>query len=134
MLMPRNASASNMVDATPAWLRIPTPTTEIFATLSSDVNLSNPIVVFAFSSTSIDFRRSDWGTVKVTSVDPSSCAMSWMIMSTLMFASASGEKIVATAPGRSGRSEEHTSELQSLMRISYAVFCLKKKKHKHQLI
>src|SRR3546814_7301648 len=31
-------------------------------------------------------------------------------------------------PGR--RSEEHTSELQSLMRISYAVFCLKKKKHK----
>src|SRR3546814_3077783 len=30
--------------------------------------------------------------------------------------------------GRQGRSEEHTSELQSLMRISYAVFCLKKKK------
>src|SRR3546814_9299885 len=29
--------------------------------------------------------------------------------------------------GGSGRSEEHTSELQSLMRISYAVFCLKKK-------
>src|SRR3546814_10857429 len=28
------------------------------------------------------------------------------------------------------RSEEHTSELQSLMRLSYAVFCLKKKKHK----
>src|SRR3546814_7167711 len=32
----------------------------------------------------------------------------------------------------SGRSEEHTSELQSLMRISYAVFCLKKKKTKQQ--
>src|SRR3546814_4120877 len=31
-------------------------------------------------------------------------------------------------PLRNGRSEEHTSELQSLMRISYAVFCLKKKK------
>src|SRR3546814_1071204 len=31
------------------------------------------------------------------------------------------------------RSEEHTSELQSLMRISYAVFCLKKKKHKQTL-
>src|SRR3546814_5624250 len=30
------------------------------------------------------------------------------------------------------RSEEHTSELQSLMRISYAVFCLKKKKYKIQ--
>src|SRR3546814_1863194 len=33
-----------------------------------------------------------------------------------------------TPPSRQGRSEEHTSELQSLMRISYAVFCLKKKK------
>src|SRR3546814_7349706 len=30
------------------------------------------------------------------------------------------------------RSEEHTSELQSLMRISYAVFCLKKKKYIHR--
>src|SRR3546814_9129243 len=43
---------------------------------------------------------------------------------------------VAPVPrrGRHRRSEEHTSELQSLMRISYAVFCLKKKKkktHKH---
>src|SRR3546814_4847416 len=31
------------------------------------------------------------------------------------------------------RSEEHTSELQSLMRISYAVFCLKKKKRPHHI-
>src|SRR3546814_6912270 len=36
--------------------------------------------------------------------------------------------VVALAPGHGQkRSEEHTSELQSLMRISYAVFCLKKK-------
>src|SRR3546814_4640767 len=35
----------------------------------------------------------------------------------------------ASAAGRAHRSEEHTSELQSLMRISYAVFCLKKQKH-----
>src|SRR3546814_5057132 len=35
---------------------------------------------------------------------------------------------------RSGRSEEHTSELQTLMRISYAVFCLKKKPNSHQHI
>src|SRR3546814_9112374 len=34
------------------------------------------------------------------------------------------------ASRRADRSEEHTSELQSLMRISYAVFCLKKKKTK----
>src|SRR3546814_9593963 len=32
-----------------------------------------------------------------------------------------------------GRSEEHTSELQSLMRISYAVFCLKQKKKTHTI-
>src|SRR3546814_5431177 len=32
-----------------------------------------------------------------------------------------------------GRSEEHTSELQSLMRISYAVFCLNKKKYQTQI-
>src|SRR3546814_7681712 len=45
-----------------------------------------------------------------------------------------GERVLHTGSGtgNSGhyyvRSEEHTSELQSLMRISYAVFCLKKKK------
>src|SRR3546814_9662384 len=33
--------------------------------------------------------------------------------------------------GHQARSEEHTSELQSLMRISYAVFCLKKKNNSH---
>src|SRR3546814_8777697 len=50
------------------------------------------------------------------------------------------DEAVATTPSRKlrrltprmGRSEEHTSELQSLMRISYAVFCLKKKKTKQQ--
>src|SRR3546814_9293284 len=38
---------------------------------------------------------------------------------------------VPTAQLSGLRSEEHTSELQSLMRISYAVFCLKKKNHNH---
>src|SRR3546814_7268460 len=37
-------------------------------------------------------------------------------------------RVVEPHDQRPGRSEEHTSELQSLMRISYAVFCLKKKK------
>src|SRR3546814_2024503 len=37
------------------------------------------------------------------------------------------------APDRAIRSEEHTSELQSLMRISYAVFCLKKKKNNNKI-
>src|SRR3546814_10232620 len=46
----------------------------------------------------------------------------------------------AAAPSRHARSEEHTSELQSLMRISYAVFCLKKKNtpttayHRHIIV
>src|SRR3546814_8753434 len=52
-----------------------------------------------------------------------------------------GDAVAADQPGRlqrsaaqrpQRRSEEHTSELQSLMRISYAVFCLKKKKKKTQ--
>src|SRR3546814_1439232 len=38
----------------------------------------------------------------------------------------------ASAMGTIERSEEHTSELQSLMRISYAVFCLKKKRTHHK--
>src|SRR3546814_2407249 len=41
-----------------------------------------------------------------------------------------GRQAQGIVEGRHGRSEEHTSELQSLMRISYAVFCLKKKIHK----
>src|SRR3546814_7948848 len=39
------------------------------------------------------------------------------------------EILQAMVAGDRRRSEEHTSELQSLMRISYAVFCLKKKNH-----
>src|SRR3546814_7803950 len=52
----------------------------------------------------------------------------------ILFVPVNVEKFVAKAAGvgadalKLDRSEEHTSELQSLMRISYAVFCLKKKK------
>src|SRR3546814_8484052 len=42
-------------------------------------------------------------------------------------ARSSRRQILKSASPGSGRSEEHASELQSLMRISYAVFCLKKK-------
>src|SRR3546814_10433422 len=49
-----------------------------------------------------------------------------------------GEKLYfdpqLVVPNENLRSEEHTSELQSLMRISYAVFCLKKKNKKSQTI
>src|SRR3546814_3278302 len=50
-------------------------------------------------------------------------AYSWM-----KFIPASGERNRTNLPPRS---EEHTSALQSLMRTSYAVFCLKKKKNNH---
>src|SRR3546814_6943533 len=50
------------------------------------------------------------------------------VVGSAVFGGVSGSAVAdATALG-SMRSEEHTSELQSLMRISYAVFCLKKKK------
>src|SRR3546814_9543022 len=54
-----------------------------------------------------------------------------ILPSTLNFGTAAPETMeLLEGHCRVRRSEEHTSELQSLMRISYAVFCLKKKKHK----
>src|SRR3546814_4983537 len=44
-----------------------------------------------------------------------------------------GEGLLEKILAQNARSEEHTSELQSLMRISYAVFCLKKKNKHHKL-
>src|SRR3546814_2047152 len=55
--------------------------------------------------------------------------VSWVFLalSFAFFASFADQKLYASPVGFMVRSEEHTSELQSLMRISYAVFCLKKK-------
>src|SRR3546814_4543663 len=55
-----------------------------------------------------------------TPIVPTNAQKSGQVMSVRLFAS---------PVGCIRRSEEHTSELQSLMRISYAVFCLKKKKY-----
>src|SRR3546814_1736956 len=44
-----------------------------------------------------------------------------------------GKKMIILDRPNPNRSEEHTSELQSLMRISYAVFCLKQKKNTTQM-
>src|SRR3546814_6286218 len=60
-----------------------------------------------------------------------------VIGTSVMDAVLTGERAALAADARvklkksQDRSEEHTSELQSLMRISYAVFCLKKKKHRN---
>src|SRR3546814_8721292 len=81
----------------------------------------------------------------------SATAVAWAICASAAAAQAADDPQTptqvaqATAPGASAaqdsrfeiaqsenRSEEHTSELQSLMRISYAVFCLKKKKKKNK--
>src|SRR3546814_3983507 len=61
--------------------------------------------------------------------DRGSAAIGWVraIGVALMFAATAAA--TALVMWRVARSEEHTSELQSLMRISYAVFCLKKKKN-----
>src|SRR3546814_2888293 len=52
----------------------------------------------------------------------------WAGFAAMIFATAMSAVVVGMKPSADERSEEHTSELQSLMRISYAVFCLKKKK------
>src|SRR3546814_4439978 len=58
----------------------------------------------------------------------------WIAIDEKLAKPQSAKVTIATVRGLSVscRSEEHTSELQSLMRISYAVFCLKKKKHNSQ--
>src|SRR3546814_5323366 len=66
------------------------------------------------------FRAKSTWCSDTTTVTLSLRLMSASVSMTLREDSGSSEAI--------GRSEEHTSELQSLMRISYAVFCLKKKK------
>src|SRR3546814_6285407 len=100
-------------------------------------------------------RISDWSS-DVCSSDLKRAARRWLIWSTIAFTlsmsfrarSAAAASLASLAPGsmlsarslkqgcsakgcKVHRSEEHTSELQSLMRISYAVFCLKKKINKH---
>src|SRR3546814_6168776 len=57
------------------------------------------------------------------------------VVQALQSVGAAASFVELSAPfGHASRSEEHTSELQSLMRISYAVFCLKKKQNKKHLI
>src|SRR3546814_10602286 len=94
----------------------------------------------AASDAAVDSRSvaasSQASSISGISAGPSSTAMPPRGTSTLgdssrasVWGSATCSAAAATGDlsGPRGRSEEHTSELQSLMRISYAVFCLKKK-------
>jgi AraC-like DNA-binding protein len=102
MLMPSRASASNIFAATPAWLRIPMPTTETLATSVSATRSWKLISPRPWppSSPSRPGRPGPTGQEKVMSVRPSS-EMFCTIMSTFTPASASGPKIAAAMPGRS---------------------------------
>src|SRR3546814_6717066 len=65
----------------------------------------------------------------LTITPPPFCALNWRTAALQPYST----PLMLTPVTRAMRSEEHTSELQSLMRISYAVFCLKKKKTKKTL-
>src|SRR3546814_3723772 len=99
---------------------------------SSDVCSSDLILLF----------KRLWAEIAETRVQPFSIVIDFDVIKHLFLGGGSGDKtfavyrldLEAVIPALHGgiivaRSEEHTSKLQSLMRISYAVFCLKKKKH-----
>src|SRR3546814_7939996 len=100
----------------------------------------NAIPVGACDTTSVDWQRAPYsshgpgrspGLIKPDGVAfGGSDAQPFIVYNALtnQYAHTSGTSFSSPALLRTGiRSEEHTSELQSLMRISYAVFCLKKK-------
>src|SRR3546814_10317928 len=85
-------------------------------------------------STGLEYQEGEYGTGE--SIEIWTVPTSVRVQSGQVILSATLPYLRVDAPGNVvGRSEEHTSELQSLMRISYAVFCLKKKKitkyHRH---
>src|SRR3546814_7630767 len=77
-----------------------------------------------FPYTTLFRSDEETATTMLETANPISSAISSVLRSTARVALTSG---IAQM-----RSEEHTSELQSLMRISYAVFCLKKKKNNNK--
>src|SRR3546814_5574358 len=86
---------------------------------SSDLNLKGQEAVLVFSGPN-NFRKEVWEDYKANRKASRKPLCYWTIIDHLR---AEGRYRVLSED----RSEEHTSELQSLMRISYAVFCLKKK-------
>src|SRR3546814_8973008 len=73
--------------------------------------------------------RGHTGQIAATSTPPICALRATILVLTCRLLRPGGGISARTFPCLPARSEEHTSELQSLMRISYAVFCLKKKKH-----
>ena len=103
MLIPRSASVWNICAAIPAFERMPIPTALTFTTSVSVLIVPKPIVPFTFSSSATACSSDAFGTVKVSSLSSPARGAIWMIMSTLMLASASGLKIAATVPVGQGK-------------------------------
>src|SRR3546814_9867073 len=93
------------------------------AVVSKHHRVSCLIWIFQLASDVLHWQpeRLAWGTTVVKMIRRGAA-----ILAVLALAACGGGASLGD-DGSGGRSEEHTSELQSLMRISYAVFCLKKK-------
>src|SRR3546814_968822 len=73
-----------------------------------------------------DLRRRDWLTILLIGIAHASSHFFQLVLPSLYVSLGTAFDLDFARLGLLVRSEEHTSELQSLMRISYAVFCLKK--------
>src|SRR3546814_9887013 len=91
----------------------------------SDFFISTAIGTRLFADRLADAHREHEAVVSALARRDGPTASTLMAAHCMAFGNRIGESMHLTT-----RSEEHTSELQSLMRISYAVFCLKKKKQK----
>src|SRR3546814_1925564 len=105
----------------PEWITVAPDNSAVFVTLTNNsgrkvTDAANPRVTNRHGHI---IRFSETGD------DPLATGFAWDIF--LL----AGDPSLAAGGSHVVRSEEHTSELQSLMRISYAVFCLKKTKTKH---
>src|SRR3546814_9445370 len=85
------------------------------------VGLGGAVIGVVAIKTAVTF-----GLLRFTGTRPGTAAEAGVLMSS----PSETTLIVLGVATQAQRSEEHTSELQSLMRISYAVFCLKKKKYR----
>src|SRR3546814_3851648 len=87
------------------------------------------VLCFCKQKTAYEMRISDWSS-DVCSSDLSMATRTPSLRNCRSFSQLCSRSCISvpSVTSSSSRSEEHTSELQSLMRISYAVFCLKKKK------
>src|SRR3546814_3586843 len=101
----------------------------LIATIASNIKLVG-LITSAQRTNDVNWRRPDMASIRGGIVADSIGNISAGVLGGVGTAVGAGNIGLAAATGATSRtrSEEHTSELQSLMRISYAVFCLKKKK------